>query len=96
MISNNIWINYFWEIYKSRIVDGKDGWIDFESEISRIIKTLDSARFTILEQINKGCEYGKMTQRQLNILNLVFREPKTSHDSIVFDETAIGYKKDDF
>ena len=32
LISNNVWIDYFWEIYKSRGVAGKDGWIDFESE----------------------------------------------------------------
>ena len=91
---NNVWIDYFWEIYRNRVVDGKDGWIDFESEISRIIQTLDSARFTILENINKGCECGKMTQRQLDILNPVFGEPKRSCDSIEFDATAIVHKKD--
>lgn len=94
LILKNVWINYFWEIYKNRVVDGKDGWIDFESEISRIIQTLDSARFTILEDINKGRECGKMTQRQLNILDPVFGEPKRSCDSIEFDATAIGRKKD--
>ena len=30
LISNNVWIDYFWEIYKSRGVAGKDGWIDFD------------------------------------------------------------------
>lgn len=93
LILNNVWIDYFWQIYKSRGEAGKDGWIDFESEISRIIRTLDSARFTIFEDINKGHERGKMTQRQLDILNPVFRQPKISRDDIEFDETAVGYRK---
>ena len=94
LILNNVWINYFWEIYRNRGVAGKDSWIDFESEISRIIQTLDKARLTILENINNGCEYGKMTQRQLDILNAVFGEPKRNCNSIEFDATAIGHKKE--
>ena len=94
LILNNVWINYFWEIYRNRGVAGKDGWIDFESEISRIIQNLDKARLTILENINNGCEYGKMTQRQLDILNSVFGEPKRNCNSIEFDATAIGHKKE--
>lgn len=93
LILNNTWINYFWGIYKNRCVAGKDGWIDFESEISRIIQTLDGARFTILEEINKGHKLGKMTQRQLDILDPVFGQTKRNRDSIEFEETAIGYKK---
>ncbi|RKI37101.1 hypothetical protein D7V86_24940 [bacterium D16-51] len=39
LISNNVWIEYFMSIYEERIKNGKDGWIDFESEISQIIKS---------------------------------------------------------
>lgn len=38
---DNVWIDYFRSIYKERIENGKDGWIDFESEISRVIQTID-------------------------------------------------------
>ena len=93
LLSNNVWIDYFGEVYKSRCALGKDGWIDFESEISRIIQALDQARFTILEEINQGHKRGKMTQQQLNILSPIFGKPGISRDSIEFDENAVGYRK---
>ena len=96
LILNNVWIDYFWEIYRNRGVAGKDGWIDFESEISKIIQTLDKARFTIFEEINQGHKRGKMTQQQLNILSPIFGKPGISRDSIEFDENAIGYRKTRF
>ena len=34
LCKDNAWIKYFSEVYKSREQKGKDGWIDFESEIS--------------------------------------------------------------
>lgn len=39
LIKNNVWIKYFKNLCESRIEQGKDGWIDFESEISHIIQT---------------------------------------------------------
>ena len=41
LLIDNIWINYFWEIYEARISIGKDGWIDFENEISKVVQTID-------------------------------------------------------
>lgn len=41
LIENNKWIKYFLEIQEDMKKDGKEGWIDFESEISKIIKALD-------------------------------------------------------
>ncbi|WP_160560883.1 AbiH family protein [Parablautia muri] len=40
-INNNVWIEYFLPIYADRKKNGKDGWIDFESEISEVIQSLD-------------------------------------------------------
>lgn len=93
LISDNVWINYFLEIYERQKETGKDGWIDFESEISKIIQTLDKARFTILEEINQGKKTGRMTQQQLNILASFLRNPRANSISTEFEETAIGYKK---
>lgn len=39
-INNNIWYNYFEKIYKENLMNG-DNWIDFESEIKRIVKLFD-------------------------------------------------------
>ncbi len=41
-INNNIWIKHFLAVYKKRENDGKNGWIDFESEISEVIQSLDN------------------------------------------------------
>ncbi len=41
LIENNKWINYFLKIEENMKKDGKVGWINFESEISEIIKALD-------------------------------------------------------
>lgn len=54
LIRNNMWLIYFKKTYENRREAGKEGWIDFESEISRIIQTLDSASHTINEQLNQG------------------------------------------
>lgn len=39
-IQHNIWLEYFWNLNS----DLGNNWIDFESEISRVIKILDDAR----------------------------------------------------
>jgi len=41
-INNNFWIEYFLPIYEDRKKNGKDGWIDFENEISQVIQSLDN------------------------------------------------------
>lgn len=42
LIKDNIWIEYFLPIYTDRKKNGKDGWIDFECEISEVIQSLDA------------------------------------------------------
>ncbi|WP_302782584.1 AbiH family protein [Clostridium saudiense] len=48
LIENNVWINYF--IDKIQDKDKNKGWIDFELEISQVIKSLD-----YLQNYNKRC-----------------------------------------
>jgi hypothetical protein len=43
ILSNNVWIDYFDSIFEERKSEGKDGWIDFESEISTVVEALDRA-----------------------------------------------------
>ncbi len=54
LTKEKIWLDYFDSIFESRKNEGKDGWIDFEGEISDIIQTLDSARHTLSEQFKKA------------------------------------------
>lgn len=69
---------YFKNLCESRKEQGKDGWIDFESEISQIIHTLDSASHTIAEQVAQGQKNGKMTQYQYSILRPVIGQKWSS------------------
>ena len=89
LIRSNVWLKYFNE------VQIKEGWIDFESEISKIIQALDGARQTIDEQIQQGKGKAKMTQSQLNILSPIISKDGTllKCDSIFFEPRAITYAK---
>lgn len=42
LIDNNFWMEYFLSVYKKREKEGKNGWIDFESEISGVIQNLEN------------------------------------------------------
>lgn len=95
MIEKNVWLKYFVSIYESRKEAGKDGWIDFESEISQVIQALDAAKLTVEEQTRQGKEKAKIEQWQLNILS-----PFIAHDgailksdSIFFTMEAIAHRK---
>lgn len=96
LIKNNVWIKYFKNLCENRTEQGKDGWIDFESEISHIIQTLDSASHTIAEQVAQGQKNGKMTQYQYSILRPVIGQKWSSekYDSISFENKVIRYKKE--
>lgn len=68
LTTDNCWLRYFIRIYEDRANNGKEGWIDFECEISSIIQTLDAARLTLNEEFKEGKETAHMKQWQLNIL----------------------------
>ncbi len=44
LIDNNAWFNHFYDVFEKRVAEGKKGWIDFEAEISDVIKELDRMR----------------------------------------------------
>lgn len=96
LISNNVWIEYFWKLYSERKTLEKVGWIDFESEISRIIQTLDQARTTILKEIKQGKKTGRMTQYQCDILSPLWGKNGMNHEMISFEEKSITYRKKQF
>lgn len=98
LASNNVWIKYFTAIYESRKQVGKDGWIDFESEISSVIQALDSACKTIREQLQQGNDKAKMEQWQLNILSpFISKDGVTlKMESCFFELKAVDYRKQQF
>lgn len=97
LISDNVWIEYFQDICDSKKEAGKDGWIDFESEISCIIQALDGAKLTIRDVISQGQTRGKMSYRQFCILAPFFDlDENASYKSVGFDENEIEHKKEIF
>lgn len=74
LLIDNIWINYFWEIYEARISIGKDGWIDFENEISKVVQTID--------KVNR--EIQKSKREESEIKDISFYE-KQLFESIELD-----------
>lgn len=44
LIEDNVLLDHFLTIYEKRCREGKNGWIDFESEISTIVQKLDEAK----------------------------------------------------
>ena len=51
---NNLLLNYYLKEYKKRCKSGQEGWIDFESEIARIIHIFDEARQNSKRLLNQG------------------------------------------
>ena len=88
LCKDNAWIKYFSEVYKSREQKGKDGWIDFESEISLIIQTFNSVSRDIQETIQKGGVGTVLSQRQLNVLAL-FLEKMDSSSALGSDQSIL-------
>lgn len=94
LIKDNSWLAYFKEIYCNRKEEGKEGWIDFENEISYIIQMMESARNSIFEQLNQGKEFGYLTQNQFKALRPVIGEDwPTIYMEIGFSDKAIEQYK---
>lgn len=76
-INNNLWLDYFDSVFEERKIEGKDGWIDFESEISTVIEALDRALLTYYNHINnpdcRGVQRIVMDDSTFGILNKVLK-----------------------
>lgn len=98
LTSNNRWLRYFISIRAERQLEGKDGWIDFESEISKIIQALDDARRTLLPHFISGEPRAHLEQRQLNVLcPVIYTDGKVYRSKEVeYDNSFISTQKKKF
>ena len=71
LTKDNAWYQHFDSIYESRMTEGKDGWIDFEREISNIIQIIDAIRCQINHQIELGYNTTKLNKWQIEQLKLI-------------------------
>lgn len=77
----NTWLEYFWELAS---VSGKN-WIDFESEISRVVQALDAARF----QVSCGSSVQNIEKPQGELVIAILKAAKGSLRNALENEVAI-------
>lgn len=74
LISENVWIKYFKGLQVRETLEEKvrDGWIDFEVEISRIIQNYDKVIKNILRELENGKDVTlDIYQRNLQIIKKI-------------------------
>lgn len=64
LVDDNIWFEYFIGIFQERIKNGKENWIDFECEISNIIRILDNEMAS--DSVYLGDSFIKSSYKFLN------------------------------
>lgn len=90
----NAWYQHFDSVYESRKTEGKDGWIDFEREISSIIQTIDVIRRQILKQIEIGSDKTCLNDWQVEQLKvIVWGKVHVNFTKVEFDSSAIQHLK---
>ena len=91
LIKDNLWIRYFQSILAERSEAGKDGWIDFESEISVIIQTLDEVRINAAPKFKEGEERVRIDNKHSIILDTIFTKGQIG--STYYNKKTITYQK---
>lgn len=83
MITDNVWLEHFFSIYEELKIEGKEGWIDFESEISSIIQEFEEIRDILIKNLKEedpDINYGSYRLNKLIGFYIKGREPKTLDD----------------
>jgi len=80
-IDNNTWIEYFFEC--SSYVG--ENWIDFESEISRVIQALDAGKF----QLEHDSSVMSVDRNESQILTAILKAARTNLKSVYGDVKAL-------
>lgn len=95
LIKHNVWLKYFYSIYESRKQEGKDGWIDFESEISRVIQALDAYNIEIESEMRNGEYIVPLNKGALNIIRPFISDSEIGIglDMFYFGKDFINRKK---
>ena len=86
-IKNNVWDNYFERIYKDNLIKG-DNWIDFESEIKRIVRLFDEHTGDMNSAYNKWVVEDEGENEFLDIFLKLLKDS-------VWKEYKLKYNKDE-
>lgn len=96
LIQDNVWLKHFNAVYESRKRDGKDGWIDFESEISSAIQALDGAMVTVGGYLRSGKDRGRMEPYQFEALKYLIGHESLKFNSIFFNLVSLSEYREQF
>ena len=93
LIEKNVWLKHFNAVYEQRMQYGKEGWIDFESEISRSIQALEGALKILKEYKKNGKGLGKIAPDQFEDLRYLVNNLECKKNTILFLlEDLLEYK----
>ena len=86
LTKDNAWYLHFDSIYESRMTEGKDGWIDFEREISNIIQIIDKFRIQIIKEYERGYGIASLNDWQIEQLKeIIWGNVHLDYKSVNFD-----------
>ncbi len=85
LIQDNSLIELFLSIFEERVKEGKEGWIDFESEISFYVQKLDEAKRDIEKQYAASMEPVRLSNGIRRVLKPLINEPID-----VFSDRIVG------
>lgn len=95
LTKDNAWYRHFNTIYESRMAEGKDGWIDFEREISNIIQIIDKFRLRIIKEYENGSGTANLNDWQIEQLKeIIWGNYHIDYKTVNFDIHAIRSLKD--
>lgn len=95
LTNDNSWYRHFDAIYESRMIEGKDGWIDFEREISNIIQIIDKFRIQIIKEYEHGSGTANLNDCQIEQLReIIWGNVHLDYKTISFDISDIYRLKD--
>lgn len=72
LINNNRWIHHFLMLKDKKLLENKQTWIDFESEISKVIQTLDKIKRSFKNDSYSEWNQVKLDEYEYEVLNNIF------------------------
>lgn len=86
LIENNVLLEYFLSIYEDRCKNGKNGWIDFETEISIIVQSLDEAKQFIKSEYVKNNQAARLDKGMALRLKPIIIDQSDEAENVVATE----------
>lgn len=74
LIEDNRWLNYFLTLRENKALLNKQTWIDFESEISKVIKTIDEYRNKLIRKKVFENEQMRIDEHSFDVLHYILEK----------------------